>query len=218
MSGCGFTSGGALPTCLRPTPLPMARLSSGWREWLSKAHGRHWDCRFALPTAKAATACRVNQPDHLGSNSDLPRAAECLRQSREHHKVGVKLDTLQASDPERSEAEVVLQVSELSFHGAATAVEIAEVVSVAGDMRVVAASGFASRLAHSLLMSTNRDDRMHVALLASVVNCLGVVALIHRTRFRAVAASTESVEQRLDLMNLGVLRCLHCPRKRQSRL
>jgi hypothetical protein len=52
------------------------------------------------------------------------RSAQSLSESGEHHKVGVKLDALQATDAKRGEAVVVLQASELALDGSAASVEV----------------------------------------------------------------------------------------------
>ena len=42
----------------------------------------------------------------------LARSAECLREPREYHEVGVNLDALQSAHPERRESVVVFQPSD----------------------------------------------------------------------------------------------------------
>lgn len=62
-------------------------------------------------------------------------SGERLRQPREHHKVGVKADALQAASPKRGKRVVVLQAPKLSFNGSAAPVEVFPSLSVASDAR-----------------------------------------------------------------------------------
>ncbi|MEO8290831.1 MAG: hypothetical protein ABI649_07530 [Gaiellaceae bacterium] len=52
----------------------------------------------------------------------------------------MKRDLLQATDAERGQSKLVLQAAELSLHGGAASVEVAEALGVAGDERVSAVS------------------------------------------------------------------------------
>ena len=52
------------------------------------------------------------------------------------------------------------------------------------------------REAHPFMVHADRDNRVYAALFALVVDSSLVVALVHRTGFRLVAASVERVEQR----------------------
>lgn len=45
------------------------------------------------------------------------RSGECLGETGEHCEVGMKLDTLQATEPERRQPVVVLQAAELTLDG-----------------------------------------------------------------------------------------------------
>ena len=53
------------------------------------------------------------------------RSTKRLRQPREHHKVGVKRDTLQTAHAERRKSVLVLQASELALHGGTDTVKAA---------------------------------------------------------------------------------------------
>src|SRR6266540_5317256 len=64
-----------------------------------------------------------------------PCPIERLRQPREYHEVGVESDALQATDTQRGEAVVVLQVSERALDSGAATVEVAESLRVARDAR-----------------------------------------------------------------------------------
>lgn len=64
------------------------------------------------------------------------RSGESLRQTREHHEVGVEHDPLQASDAKRSQAVLVLEPPELALDRTAPTIEVAPARSVTRDRKV----------------------------------------------------------------------------------
>ena len=80
----------------------------------------------------------------LGRYCNGTGATEGLGESSEYHEVGVKPDTLQATDAKREKAVVMFQASELALHGSAAPVQVAE------PLRVSAELVFESRGRHSL--------------------------------------------------------------------
>jgi hypothetical protein len=146
------------------------------------------------------------------------RSTERQREAREHHKVGVKPDTLQAAHAERSERVVILEVSEFALYGAAAVVEVAEVVAVTGDTRVVARSERRGGIADSFVVYADRNDRMDAPSLALAVRALVVVSLVHGARLRGVPASLHRVEKPSRKQRLAVFRGFGCPRERQPGL
>jgi hypothetical protein len=96
-----------------------------------------------------------------------------LREAREHRQVGLEGYSVDAAHSERGEAEVMLEVSVLSFHGLPSRLEVAEPLSVPLDAGVEAGSTFDDR--HDdlrPLLALQWDDREHVAL-----HALGVTRL-----------------------------------------
>lgn len=82
-----------------------------------------------------------------------------LLETTEHREVGVEPNSLQAAHPERGEAVVVLQPSELALDGGAGPVEVAEALSVALDAREEAPAESERQGCLLSLRSTERDDR-----------------------------------------------------------
>jgi hypothetical protein len=136
----------------------------------------------------------VTGPTSLSREREFPRAAERLREPREHGEVGVKLDALKATDAKRGEAVVVLEPAELAFHGGAVPVETFELVRVASDAGEQPA---AKRERHDRLLAsaTERDDRFDAASLALGIDARVVVALVSGDRLGLETASVERVEK-----------------------
>ncbi len=57
---------------------------------------------------------------------NLSRPTERLREPRQHHEVGVKLNTLKPTDAERGEAVLVLEFTEAPLDSTATPVQLAD--------------------------------------------------------------------------------------------
>ncbi len=80
-----------------------------------------------------STAGPVLCRERLRGERNGSRSAECLRESREHHEVGVESHSLNATNAKRGEAVVVLQPAELALHGGAATVEALPLVGAVGD-------------------------------------------------------------------------------------
>jgi hypothetical protein len=144
------------------------------------------------------------------------RPTERLREPSKDHKVGVKLDAVQATDAQREKAVVVFQLSELALHGCTPPVEVAEPLSVTRDTREQPTAD--TRHGELLTASaTERDDRFTAARFALGIDTVVVVALVRRARFGVDAASVERIEKRGDEQRLLPPRRLDAPRKRQTR-
>lgn len=65
----------------------------------------------------------------------MSRSYQSLREASEHYEVGVKLDTLQATNPKRGESVVVFQLSELPLDHDPPRVEVPEPFGMAWDAR-----------------------------------------------------------------------------------
>jgi hypothetical protein len=130
----------------------------------------------------------------------------------------VEPNTLQATHTQRCEGVVMLLTSDLPLDGGAAVVEVAEIVAVPRDVRVVTRAARRVRLADPLVVDADRNDRMHTARLTLTVDALMVVSLVHRARLRGVAAGLERVEERSREQGLAVSRALYRPRERQAGL
>src|SRR5438270_10052833 len=82
------------------------------------------------------SAVKNGSRDGVGQLLRRSRPTKCQRQSREHRKVGVKPDALNATDTEHGQAVVVLQAAEFPFDGGAAAVEAAPLVALARDAKL----------------------------------------------------------------------------------
>src|SRR5439155_22499570 len=118
----------------------------------------------------------------LRSQRQGSRPTESLRQPREHHKVGVKLDTLQTPHSERQESVVVFEPAELSFYCATVSVDRPEGVAVARDDWV--ATGGLVRGACAVPNSQRAFERNHGRAASAgkqFVHGRRVIALVERT-------------------------------------
>jgi len=69
----------------------------------------------------------------LRGQGNSPRSTERLTQAGKHRQIDVQRDTFQATNAERGESVVQLQVPERAPHGSTATIEVAEALSVAGD-------------------------------------------------------------------------------------
>ena len=88
------------------------------------------DCHGIAASRKASAALSRERND--------PRPRERLRQPRQHREVGVKLDTSQSANAERSQPVLMLQSTELALDSAASPIEVAPPLALARDQRVQA--------------------------------------------------------------------------------
>lgn len=80
----------------------------------------------------------VSEGRKLSRERHGSRPTERLRLPREHHKIGVKLDTLQPANAQRCKSVLVLQASELALDGGAATVKITPPLCLTRDERVAA--------------------------------------------------------------------------------